>query len=117
MPYIGNLYENMDKPLPQKPVGCHCSLPHCYNGHSYLAYGVIPELKTPCYSELRNRICSDNTEWLTPEVKAFFSTRLYESNREYSWFEKTWFETKYQCNRAYFKFRTIAGKIRRKLIP
>ena len=114
---IGNIFDNIDKPFPQKPVGCHCAMPHCYNSHAFLTFGAIPELKTPCYAEVRNRVCADNTEWLTPEVKEFFSSRLCESNREYNAIEKFWFETKYQSKRIYFKFRATAGKIRRKLIP
>lgn len=50
--------------------------------------GSIPELKSPTYAELRNRICEDGTEWLGKEVKEFYSSKLYESNTEYSALKK-----------------------------
>ena len=84
-----NIYDKTDKPIPEKPIGHSCSLPYCYNGHVYLALGNIPELFTPTYAEERNRICENGTEWLQPEMKAFMSTKLYETNSQYSVLKKT----------------------------
>ena len=69
-------------------MGNNCLEYHCYNGHSYIVLGDIPELDAPTYADLRNRICSDGSEWLKPEMKSFMSTRLYESNKEYTEQEK-----------------------------
>lgn len=84
---IGNIFDK-DKPIEFNPVGTNCSLPHCYNGHAFLALGDIPEISTPTYAQLRNRVCSDGSEWLQPEMKSFMSTKLFESNEEYSKKEK-----------------------------
>ena len=51
---IGNAFENPEEPLPESPVG-YCRLPHCYNGHSLLTLGLIPNLKSVGYGEIRDR--------------------------------------------------------------
>lgn len=83
-----NILEHPDQPIKFCPIGNNCREYHCYNAHAFLALGNIPELDAPTYAELRNRICNDGSEWLTPEMKSFMSTKLYESNREYTIQEK-----------------------------
>lgn len=85
---IGNLYEDICTPINYCAVGTNCKLAHCYNGHSFLALGAIPEMDTPTYTQLRNRTCPDGSEWLTDDVKYLFSSKLCESNEEYSEKEK-----------------------------
>ena len=83
-----NIFEDVEKPINFCPIGNNCLEYHCYNGHSYIVLGDIPELDAPTYAELRNRICNDGSEWLKPEMKSFMSTKLYESNKEYTEQEK-----------------------------
>ena len=83
-----NIFEHPEKPIHFLPVGRNCKEHHCYNGHSWISLGDIPELEAPYYSELRNRVCEDGTEWLKPDVKALMSSKLSESNKEYSFFRK-----------------------------
>lgn len=82
-PYNQNIFENPEKPIRFCPVGHTCTQPYCTNAHSHMAWGIIPELNTPYYSEMRNRKCADGSEWLKPDCKAFFSTKLNRQNREY----------------------------------
>lgn len=42
--------------------------------------GVIPELETPTYADIRNRVCEDGREWLSKEVKDAFSQKLADNN-------------------------------------
>lgn len=79
--YIGNVYENLDEPLPEAPIG-KCKLSHCYNGHVFLTLGLIPDLKTPGYGDIRDRNTSSGTKWLKQEYKTFVNTKLVESNVE-----------------------------------
>ena len=79
-----NIFEDLSKPIPFKAIGKHCKEHHCYNGHSFIVLGDIPELKAPTYTELRNRKCNDGSEWLGAEMKHFMSTKLYQNNKEYS---------------------------------
>ena len=81
-----NIFKNPEKPIIFEPVGKHCRQPYCYNGHAFLTLGVIPELTTPTYADIRNRICDDGREWLSAEVKEAFSKKLVDSNK--IWDEK-----------------------------
>lgn len=86
---LGNIYADMDKPLCFEAVGQNCSMAHCYNGHSFLVFGDIPDLNINYnYAQLRNRVCTDGSEWLGPVMKDFMSTKLIESNKEYSCIKK-----------------------------
>lgn len=90
-----NLFENPKKPIVFRPVGRHCRQPYCYNGHAFLTLGVVPELQTPTYAEIRNRVCADGSEWLSEEVKEAFSQKLADHNRVWSERKKAAYERKY----------------------
>lgn len=113
---IDNIYRNVDEPLKFEPVGYSCNLAHCYNGHAWLAFGDIPELEAPLYAEERNRVCTDETEWLQPEMKAIMSSKLYESNNEYSALAKMAIKSKMELENARGKLKTYVniakGKIK-----
>ena len=83
-PVLQNVFSRPERPLVFAPVGRGCRMRHCYNGHAHLAWGVIPELPAPPYAAMRNRVCADGSTWLTEEMFRFCSTRLKESNTEYS---------------------------------
>lgn len=83
---IDNIYKNIDESIKFEAIGNHCTYPHCYNGHAFLALGDIPDLeeaKKYSYADLRNR--KDRYgEWLTPTMKSFMGTKLYKNNQEYN---------------------------------
>lgn len=79
-----NIFENPEKPIIFEPVGTHCRQPYCYNGHAFLTVGVVPEIETPFYSDIRNRVTESGSEWLLPDVKEAFSQKLSMSNNEWS---------------------------------
>lgn len=85
---LGNIYEDISAPIPFEAIGYRCTLPHCYNGHAFLTLGDIPELVTPSYAEVRNRVCSDGTEWLTKNMREFMTGKLSDSNCEYTILKK-----------------------------
>lgn len=113
---LDNLYKDVTKPLRFEPVGYGCTLAHCYNGHAYLTLGDIPELEAPTYAETRNRVCADGSEWLTPKMKAFMSTKLWESNREFTAQEKSAAKRKMVLKQQLLKCRLALGKIKRRII-
>jgi len=86
--YSQNIFKDLKKPISWVPIGKHCHEAHCYNSHAFLTLGVVPELATPTYAEMRNRICDDGEEWLTPEMKSFLSQKLYSENCEYTTSQK-----------------------------
>lgn len=73
---IQNVFEDIDKPLKIDVVENNCRDPHCCNSHAFIAMGIIPEILAPNYAELRNRKCSDGTEWLAPKMKEFLNTKV-----------------------------------------
>lgn len=78
-----NIFETPDKPYKFKPIG-RCPIAHCYNAHMLLTFGLIPGATEVCYGNIRNRVRDDGTEWLQPELKAFFNSKLIESNEKWS---------------------------------
>ena len=82
--YSQNILDNPESAIHFYPIGHYCQEPHCFNGHAWLGFGAIPEMKTPTFATMRNRECIDGTEWLTSEMKDAMSTKLKETNRELS---------------------------------
>jgi len=78
--YSQNIFEDLSKEINFVPIG-KCKEPHCYNGHMLLTLGLIPELNTPYYGDIRNRIKDDGKEWLQSDLKKFFNSKLVESNQ------------------------------------
>ena len=76
---LQNVFENPDKPIDCRPVG-KCPIAHCYNGHALLTIGTIPGATNVRYGDIRDRERTDGSHWLQPELKAFFNTKLEESN-------------------------------------
>ncbi len=86
--YRTDIFKDISKPIPFRAIGNCCKEHHCYNGHSLIVLGDIPSESTPTYAELRNRQCIDGSEWLRPEMKSFMSSKLKESNTEYTLWKK-----------------------------
>ena len=74
--YLFNIYENPDSSWIEEKVGEKCSSPFCFNNHAYLTFGLIPELNTPTYLEMRNRKCEDGSEWVYGKMKEVFEQKL-----------------------------------------
>lgn len=83
---IDNIYSN--RPLRFRAIGHGCGYSHCYNGHVFLPLGAIPELKTPSYDKLRNRMTNDGIEWITPEMLSFMRQRADINNSCYGFLKK-----------------------------
>ena len=81
-PIFGNIYD-FDKPIAFEAIGT-CPISHCYNAHALMTFGLLPDVDTITYDVIRNRTCEDGSEWLKPAVKAFFQSKLIESNEEYT---------------------------------
>lgn len=108
-PSVDNIFKNIDKPLNFHALGKHCSIAHCYNGHVWLTLGAIPEMESPTYAMLRNRICKDGSEWLKPTMKQVMSTKLKNTNMEYSSGQKARNEKRYKFYKC-LSFGKRAGK-------
>lgn len=85
-PVEGNFYD-FSKPLNFEAIG-RCPVSHCFNGHALMTFGLMPSVETPAYADIRNRVCADGSEWLSPELKSFFEGKLVDANEEYSLLRK-----------------------------
>lgn len=83
-----NIFEDLDRPIRFHPVGYTCTQAFCFNGHAHLAWGMIPELETPSYYEIRDRACEDGSHWVKGECEAVFRQKLRESNQSYTALQK-----------------------------
>lgn len=113
---IDNIYEHIDRPIHFEAIGHDCTMAHCFNGHSFLALGDIPEIDAPTYTEVRNRICEDGSEWLQPEMKRFMGTKLYENNKEYNVFKKAKNRIKKACDFRRYLSQYRFYKVLRRII-
>lgn len=94
-PCLQNLFKDTNSPLCEIPIGHECKMAHCYNGHAFLSFGCIPDMgKTPGYDEMRNRICTDGTQWLSERMKKFCATKLYDSNKRWEKLHQRFFPPK-----------------------
>lgn len=90
---LQNVFENIEENIKEIPIGCHCVDAHCWNGHAFLAFGVIPEIEAPTFEKERNRETKDGP-WITQNMGDFMSSKLYESNTEFDKKKKDIFNKK-----------------------
>lgn len=113
---LGNIFNRPETPMPSQPI-MRCELAHCYNGHMLLTLGLIPKesinrrnsfIGIPGYGDIRTRRREDESEWLHPELKDFFNTRLEDSNSELSQYGKM----RIKLDNGIYKTRNRLGNIK-----
>lgn len=87
-PYEINIFENTAEEYPCIPIGYKCPAEHCVLCHAFLAFGDKPQLDTPTYTTVRNRVMTDGREWLKDTIKDAFNTKMYETNPDYKDIQK-----------------------------
>ena len=112
--YLCNIYEDLNKPIYFHAIGCECTLPHCYNGHAFLALGDIPALQTPTYASVRDRTCTDGSHWLQPAMASFMSSKLSESNAEYGILRKVKMAAYHKYGKMYRGLARIKSQLMHK---
>lgn len=101
------IFKDISKPIHFTAIGHHCKMPHCYNSHSFLALGDVPEIRTCTYDRIRNRVCLDGTEWLNKQMKEFTSQRLEDNNKPFHFGKK-------MINEFWYYFLSTKRYIKRK---
>ncbi len=83
------IFDNIEEPIHFLPRGHFCSFAHCFNSHVFdCLCGVVPEISSPFYVELRNRVLPDGTEWIKAPYKDIYGHRVCENNELYTDEEK-----------------------------
>ena len=76
-----NIFKDIDKPIMDLAVGNCCGSLYCLNSSHFMSLGVIPEVETPTYVELRNR---EEAGWYNHDMEHFLNGKLIDNNEEYS---------------------------------
>ena len=103
-----NIYEDLNEPIRFEAVGNNCKCKYCINSSHFMSLGVIPNIKTPTYAELRNR---EKAGWYNKEAKEFLNSKLNESNKIYSRTQKTLINVNYKSKSLKSKFKNKLRKI------
>lgn len=85
---LGNVFEKTNKKLKLIPIGNDCPEGHCFNGHAFLGFGLIPEIKSPTFSEMRNRNSIGGNNWVYKEMNSIMECRLESANKKCGFFQK-----------------------------
>ena len=104
-----NIFENVEKNIEFYPVGTKCKMPHCYNGHSFLTLGNIPEIDSYHFNQVRDRVNNNGEHWLSDETNQFYNERLESQN-------KTKYTVKEKLIHKKYKYKTILKNVYYKLI-
>ena len=78
---LGNLYEDVNSNINEIAIGYNCPEGHCFNGHAFLGFGLIPEIKSPYFADMRNRKFGED-QWLSDAMEACMKCRLIDDNNE-----------------------------------
>lgn len=102
-----NIFENLNVPIKFKPIGNNCKCTYCMNSSHFMSLGVIPELYTKSYAELRNR---QEANWYNKETEGFLSTALFQSNKRYSIIYKCLINFEYRIRKLTERLKTKIKK-------
>ena len=109
-----NFFNNIDAPLRFEPV-CKCEISHCFNAHSFLAFGTIPEIKEETYLDIRDRIDLNGFHWINQTMSEQFSNRLCASNELLSCDEARTFIQQHFVNKRKNFTRKVLKKLHIKI--
>lgn len=113
---IGNIYDNLEGEFHGVAIGMNCPWEHCFSSYFLLTNGVIPELNTPTYAQLRDRVDIYGNHWLNKKVNDFFGSKLVESNEIYTTEKKKLINalmgTVYDSNKGTIDFVYLASAIK-----
>lgn len=109
--YSQNIFDDITKPIRFMPIGMHCNVPHCHNSHALLTMGCIPEMDSPTYIYMRDRVTKEGNHWMNAEMREFLDHKLIEENNLYSEKEKTKLDSLLKREVALSKAKKIVKKI------
>lgn len=75
-----DIFRAPSKPIPFCAIGKHCKSLFCMNSSHFMSMGVIPDIDTPTYAQLRDRITNDGSHWYSDDMLEILSGKLDENN-------------------------------------
>lgn len=82
---IQDIFSDPNAPIKCCAVGNNCCSRYCINSSHFMSLGVIPSLKTPSYTELRNRV---EAGWYNKAMLDVLNTQFKDVNKQYSLLQK-----------------------------
>lgn len=77
---VQDLFEDVSRPIDFTAIG-KCNSLFCMNSSHFMSLGVIPDIDTPSYADLRNR---KEAGWYTEKMENFLKQKLQDNNHLYS---------------------------------
>lgn len=111
-PIPQDIFKNIDNSIDFEAIGNRICKPFCTNSSHFISLGTIPSIKAPTYGELRNRT---EANWYNKRMESFLNTKLSESNKEYTIFNKIKATTKTHFVLLKYKPMKIIRFIKKKL--
>lgn len=103
-----DIFKNINKPIKFCAIGNNCESRYCVNSSHFISLGIIPEIHTKTYAELRNR---KEANWYSDEMNNFLNSKLFESNKEYNKKRKLGINTKYKIKGIFQKGKMFIKKV------
>lgn len=97
-----NIFKDINKKIKFEAVGNNCHCAYCVNSSHFMSLGVIPNIETPTYANLRNR---QEANWYNEKMNKFLNNKLNAENKEYSKMKKL------ACNFIY-KYHGVGRRLR-----
>lgn len=73
---VGNLYlDNLDS-FKFESVRNSCPIKYCYNCHIFAPLNILRNFPCPTYTDVRDRVKTDGTHWIKPDMRRFLSIKL-----------------------------------------
>lgn len=85
-----NIFDDLNKPIDFKAVGNNCKHSYCVNSSHFMSLGVIPEIITPTYAELRNRY---DACWYNKDMLEFLNSKI--DQKKYGYIKR--YKVNYSC--------------------
>lgn len=105
-----NILDDPTKPIDFSPVG-KCNKAHCHNGHAWLGLGMIPEMITPTYAAMRDRVDAKGNHWLNEDMRKFLSQKLADANQLLPEAQKKQIMREAAVKNTLWNLRHKAGKV------
>lgn len=106
--YSENIFKDINKPIKFEAIGNNCKSKFCVNSSHFMSLGIIPNIETPTYAELRNR---ENANWYSQKMLKFLSHKLIDNNRQYSCIRKIKSNMKYRIKSNIKKISNKSRKL------
>lgn len=96
-----DIFKNVDKPIKFQAIGHNCGCAYCLNSSHFMSLGVIDNEDKRTYVSIRDR---KDAGWFNETMRFVLNQKLWDSNKNYSVFERKKVDIYQNIRRIYYKF-------------